>query len=70
MNTVVRSDSSSGYKNIQKRGNKYRAYLTRDGKRHNIGTFTTVEAANNALLTKWCNVCKEDVNPGDHVCLI
>lgn len=45
MNRRKRSDNTSGFKGVAPHGKKWRAYINKDGKRTNIGTFATPELA-------------------------
>ena len=40
----------SGYKNVYQNGDKYRAYITIDGKRKSLGYYDTPELAQNAII--------------------
>lgn len=47
-NRRVRSDSKSGVKGVSRKGNKWRAVLTKHGQRRSLGYFDTVEQASAA----------------------
>ena len=51
-NRKLNSNSSTGYKGVSKRGNRYRAYANKDGERISLGMFDTGEAAAAAAGTK------------------
>jgi len=48
-------NNRSGYKGVSKHGKKWRAYINKDGKRQNIGIFSTPELAHAA----YCKAAKE-----------
>ena len=45
-------NSRTGVRGVQERNGRYRAYLTHNKKRINIGTYDTVEEANSAVIAK------------------
>lgn len=47
-NACVRSDSRSGFKGVQRRGARWLAYISKDGKQIRLGSFGTVEEASEA----------------------
>lgn len=47
-NSLTRADNTSGYKGVSKKGNRYRARVTLDGKVHYVGVFDTAEEAGEA----------------------
>jgi hypothetical protein len=51
-NQGVRITNMLGVKGVQKRGNKYRAYITNDYKTYYLGTYDTLEEAKVAYQTK------------------
>ena len=44
-NRKLNANNSCGHKGVVRRGSRYRAYINKDGKRYNLGTFSTAEEA-------------------------
>ena len=57
VNSRVRSDNSSGVTGVIKRGRRWSAYITEDGRQNYLGTFATkpeaIAARNNAALAMY-----------------
>lgn len=51
LNSKTRSDNTSGYKGVSFSHGKYVAEISKDGKRHYLGRFSTPEDAHAAYLT-------------------
>jgi hypothetical protein len=51
-NRKLNINNTCGFKGVFRRGEKFRSYVNKDGKRHNIGTFDTAEEAHAAYLAK------------------